>query len=370
MLEVPMGYARPVSIAWGEVSMTAGKLLGYILVLCAGILSILTWYTFQNLGGLMLMKVYISPLVFLVLLLACVLLTLYLFDDIIALAVLALIPLSYVVFFGMGWPYITAAILSLVLFLIGMRRSKINKAELLHLKFPHVATLNGWYVGLGFMALLLGLVYGGLTTLDRIAVPQQFFDYGIRYARPIVNWALPGISTESTIDDFLALQMLRQGTVRISVSDIPQELREEVLRKAGTESGEINLVTLQHDRELSRRLSETLINVIKQEEERSLRVQRQSLSDQFRIGALHGDETIGKFAYLVVNRYALDYASGDQKTYVLVGLVVVGFLILRSIFWIFSMLAIGIGGFILYWLKSSGVVHLERITVEKEVLIV
>lgn len=351
--------------------MTAGKLLGYILMLGAGILGGLVWYTFGHLSDLTLVKLYVSPLVFLILLLTTVFLALFLFDDFVAFVVLTLIPLSYLAYFHVGGPYITAATATLLLFLIGMRRSILMKRDMLHLSFSRVSWINSGFVGLGIVVLLLGLVYGGLTTLDSIAVPEQFFEYSLKYTRPVLAWMLPGITPESTVDDFLALQILNQAGVRIPVSGLPAEVQEEITRKrAITEAGNVDLEKVQNDKPFFRRVSQALIDYTKTHEESTIKAQRDMLSTDFGIDRLRGNETLGEFVYLVVNRYVLDNAQGEYKTYVLLGLLVAGFFILKSLFWIFTFVAIILGSLILYGLRSFNVVRLERVTVEKEVLIV
>lgn len=351
--------------------MTAGKLLGYILMLGAGILGGLAWYTFGHLSDLTLVKVYVSPLVFLVLLLTIVFVALFLFDDFVAFVVLALIPLSYLAYFHVGGPYITAATATLLLFLIGMRRSILMKRDMLHLSFSRVSWMNSGFVGLGIVILLLGLVYGGLTTLDSIAVPEQFFEYSLKYTRPVLAWMLPGITPESTVDDFLSLQILGQAGARIPVSGLPADVQEEITKKrALTESGEVDLEKVRNDKPFFRRVSQPLIDYTKARQENTLKTQRDVLSADFRVGKLQGNETLGEFVYLVINRYVLDNARGEHKTYVLLGLMVAGFFILKSLFWIFTFVAIILGSLILYGLRSFNVVRLERVTVEKEILIV
>lgn len=350
--------------------MNKGTVLSYALFVLIGASSGLFWYVLAHIGDFYLWNVYVSPLALLLVLLVFIFLSIIISEISLAFLGLALTPLLSFALFGFKTEYLPFVIISLLVFAFAMKSSLQRKAESLTINFYELARGIKGYVGFALMILLAGLIYTGVKTADRITMPKQLFEYAVRSSDPIIKLIDSSLDVHAPIDDILARQILLKQGNAIDLASLSLETQNLIKGKALGASGEIDMQIVLKDKELMGRISSELAEKVKKTKGALLKQGRDNLSDRFEITKLTGDEKLSEVLYLIANSYIIKYSSGAYGEYAPAAVAFLGFLFLKSFFWILILVSVSFAHIIFILLRRFGVIKIERVSTEKEVIVV
>ncbi len=337
----------------------------FILII---VLSIWFWLSLKAVNDFYNPSLYIKAISILVINLSLIFVLIYLFDNFWVFLSLIILPISYLTIFGASNIYlISSSLISLLFLWLAFWRAVNRKSELIKADFLSVINQSKSLIGLSISILIAGLIYFHILSLDRFFLPKSLFEKAITGINPFVN-KFSDIDFNSSVDNLLISKLISSGEVKFDFSEISAVTKKE-LNKLGLKSGNLDLSLIRNNKEFQDRLTFELSEVIKKKYPIILSKERQNLSDKFKLPKLTGKESVYDLIFLAANNYFISQAEAHREYLPLIGAI--SFLFIgQGVFGIFSLLALIVAKLVLKLFKIFGIIKIEKVSTEREVIVI
>lgn len=349
--------------------MRKGQIIFFALSVLIAVLTVWFWLSVKNIADLYNTSLYIKPVLILISDLSFVFILLYLFEEFLSFAVLLLIPISFLAIFGWNSYFIGFAFAAVVASLLALRRSIGKKAEIIKLNFFTVARQFKELIAFSIIILFAGLIFFNILTIPQINFPKPLFDYSFSFTKSFVNIFAPGLNFDSSIDDFLAMRDLISGEAQINLNQLPVSLKNSASLGSLLKNGQIDFQSLFGESSESKQLNEELIKIVKANRKKQIETEREKFAVTFSLGNLKGSEPMKDVLYLIVNHY-FNLLADRFSDYLPLAAAVSAFLLLKGFSWPVTFISLMLSWLILKIFKSFKLIKIEKVSAEKEVIVI
>lgn len=349
--------------------MRKGQIIFFTLSILIAVLTVWFWLIVKNIPDLYDTSLFVKPLLILIGDLSLIFILLFLFEEFLSFLVLLFIPLSFLGIFGWNSYFIGFAFISAIAFLFALRRSTGKKTEIIKLNYFTVAKQFKGVAAFSIIILFTGLVFFNVLTVPQINFPKPVFDFSFSSLESIASLFVPGLNFDLSIDEFLATRDLLSGEAQINLNQLPVSLKNSPTLNSLLKNNQIDLQALFKDNPESKQLKEELIKIVKASRKKQIEAEREKFSVIFGLGNLKGSEPMKDILYLIVNHY-FSLIADKFSDYLPLASAILVFLFLKGVFWLIAFIALIISWLILFMFKKLKLIKIEKVTAEKEVIVI